>query len=208
MNVPSDVCWKITWTDGNGDVVGTDEGNGLGNGTAPSTATNQSIEIVDCETVDLSGDPLAHGAFPFAFLKAPLLFDVTSTYTATRISATAISYANAASKAAVIEQGGPGTVLPTGVSVSGFFRVEVVGTDLVVKSSLPVRFRSYTITLDGVVIADKASNLNVSSTPDGNGWVTLTSIIPGSAAQPDAQLILTQTLQGEATPVVVDLLFL
>lgn len=213
INIPLEEgkCWKMTWTNSAGEELGSACGSGPAAGQAPGGAAHVDTTIIDCtdcETEGLGGEAWPEGWFPYVFFKAPTGFTATETYVSTSVRVTSPSLPNAELKAFTVEQGGPGTPLPSYVDVLSFFTVDLVGSDLVVKSSLAQRFGRYTITLNGTtVLADKASQLNVSGSSPGNGWLTLTSLIPAAVAQPGNEIVITQSAMGGASEVTVTVTF-
>ncbi|HEX5012050.1 MAG TPA: hypothetical protein VFY71_16815 [Planctomycetota bacterium] len=199
VNAPPDRCWTLKFYDANGNEVGSYDGQGTDAGFTPTGASRWVIDDRDCDQEE-GGVPI--GASDFLFEKAPMQFTLGEVFRATRIRVDALSEANAAAKAASVEQGGPGTALPSNTYVQAFIDVASDGTDIVVQSSLPLRFRDFTITVNGVVLADKASGLNVTATTPGNGWVTLTSVLPASAAANGNEVVVTQDASGFDQPVV------
>ena len=207
VNVPAGTCWRVTFTNAAGEVVGTPQcGSGSNGGQVPAGVAHIDVSVIDCK--DCPGhDAEIIGAFPYVFVRGNNGFDFGTPYVFTHIQATALSEANAANKASVVEVGGPGTVLPSGVAVFAFVQAAVVSGNLVVASSLPERFGVFTITVDGVTIADKAAGTNATVTGPGNGWATITSVISSTLFHPGAVIILHQTSASDANPETVTITF-
>lgn len=206
---PNGQCWKVTFKNAAGEVIGTECGTGAGAGQVPAGTAHTSFDGINCEDCggDFEVEPWLEGSYPYEFLKGPNGFNVSTPYVATYIRAAALTYAGAQAKAAVVEQGGPGTELPGGVQVYSYVTVTYVSGDVVVASSLPERFGQFTITVNGTVVADKSTGTNVVVTGAGNGWATASSLLPGSLFQAGAVMVLQQSATGNTNPVTMSMTF-
>jgi len=209
VNVPVGTCWRITWRAANGEVVHTECGNGPAAGPTPPAYSNSDfacpIDCSECEGSDIGQiDPWPHGGFPYVLGTAPEDW-TQSQEPIVAVSVTATSYTQAANKLHAVAQNGPGSVLPSGTEVEAYVTYSVDASGVTLYSSLAQRFASYTITLNGQVIADKAEGLNAVPTSLANGWVSVASAIPSIPS--GATIVLTQRRQGIAQDVVLTLTF-
>jgi hypothetical protein len=81
---------------------------------------------------------------------------------------------------APILQSGAGTPVPPGVTVGAFVSLVHDGLTATIRSSLADRFEHYVLDIDGHVLADLEAGLEAEATTDGNGWTTVTTVLPMS----------------------------
>jgi hypothetical protein len=98
---------------------------------------------------------------------------------------------------APIVQEGAGCAVPQGVVVGLWAELEAEADTVTVRSSLPESFARYELWLDGALVADLASGKNAVPAHAGNGWTTITSVLPGGLAEQGHTLVLAQRGQGE-----------
>ncbi|MGQ0552930.1 MAG: hypothetical protein ACT4PU_06895 [Planctomycetota bacterium] len=107
---------------------------------------------------------------------------------------------------AVLEAGS-GAPLPEAVTVGYLIETEVVSGMLQVRSSLPERFDTFSISHEGDLLADLSTGLNVHVVSEGNGWVTLVAELHATALQPGIELLLSQAGRSQDEPVTVTVKF-
>lgn len=204
VNAPEGTCWRITWTTSEGEVVKTVEGNGPAAGQSPAFG-HSDIAIIDCSEgggSDLSGDPWPHGSYPYVIGTVPEDMAVSQEPLVV-VTAAALNYQGARNKLQSVVDNGPGSALPSATQVEAYMMLTVDSSGVTLHSALAQRFATFTITLDGQVIADKATGLNVTLTPLPEGWVAASSAIP--AIPPGSTVVVTQRRLGATQDLVATL---
>lgn len=207
VNVPAGTCWRITWTNSEGEVVHTECGNGPEAGQSPSGFTNSDFAVIPCEECtgsDLGGDPWPHGAFPYVIGTVPDDWTVSQDPFVV-VTAAALTFEGASNKLHTVAENGPGSALPNATEVEAYMMITVDASGVTLHSALAQRFATYTITLDGQVIADKATGLNITATSLPEGWVSVASAIPALPA--GSTIVVTQRRLGSTENVVATLKF-
>lgn len=145
--------------------------------------------------VDLEGQQ------PYSVVTLPTVYDEFEPFVATALEIRAGSESAALTLTELIEDGGPGIVVPPAVDVRAHVTLTLVGDDVEIRSSLPERFRHFAVRVDGAVIASKDPGFsnNVTMTPGRNGWVTLSTVLPLTSIAPvDGEIVVTQAGRSAA----------
>ncbi|MHC5212632.1 MAG: hypothetical protein ACYTG2_18110 [Planctomycetota bacterium] len=100
-----------------------------------------------------------------------------------------------------ILQSGPGAPVPPSVIVGSFVTLSHDGQTATIRSSLPDRFEFYVIDVDGEVLADLEAGLAAEARSAGNGWTTVTTRLPLSAASAGQTVTLRQKARHDAEAV-------
>lgn len=195
VTVPADRCWELIFTNQSGTVLSTETHQGPAAGFIPVGAVKWEIIEKDCPPPDD-----VNSSYDFIKGHSGLVLNTTQRYS--RITVDEMSEALATAKANTILTGGAGTALPTGVHVYALLDVTTDGTNVVFTSSLPLRFDTYKIKVNGTVVADAATNTNATATAAGNGWVTITSTVAVGDLPANATVEFEQSARGFDRPVV------
>jgi hypothetical protein len=100
---------------------------------------------------------------------------------------------------------GVGNPLPSQVRVGYLIEAELVGFDLVIRSSLHDRFGHFRVDVEGNPVADLATGLNVQSVAAGSRWTTVTATIPISMLSETMDISIQQ--QGQNDPHALQMSF-
>jgi hypothetical protein len=212
IEADSDECWKLRFYHGDRLVIAHD-GFGTQTVQAPAYANVGKSVQTPCPAPPAgtpagltSGEqtPRAYLGPEFSMLVLPLQFTDEEPSTIASIAANAADENSAVEMMEEVIATGPGGEVPEAVRVGYLVTVILDANGIHIVSSLPERFASYVITVDGVPYADKSAGFNAASSSPGGSWFQLQSVLPLELALTESVILLEQQGAGQDMPSTIE----